>query len=146
MKAPRARAGFTRRGTVFLVASIVTTVIAYAAGLRELLYVSILLAVLPIAAFILVWRARPNLRVTRSFSPHILEAGAGATATLHVENRSYRRSARSRWRDTLPWGRGATPDADLPALMPRGVRFTGRGNAATLRYELRPPRRRREGR
>ncbi len=141
MKAPRARAGFTRRGTVFLVASIVTTVIAYAAGLRELLYVSILLAVLPIAAFILVWRARPNLRVTRSFSPHILEAGAGATATLHVENRSYRRSARSRWRDTLPWGRGATPDADLPALMPRGVRFTGRGNAATLRYELRPPRR-----
>lgn len=141
MKGPRVRVAFTRRGWFFLAASIATTVIAYAAGLRELLYVSILLAVLPIAAFILVWRARPALRVTRSFSPHILEAGAGATATLHVENRSFRRSARSRWRDSLPWGRGSTPDADLPALLPRGARFTGRGNAATLRYELRPPRR-----
>jgi len=137
----RARVGLTRRGAVFLAAAIVACVAAYSSGLRELLYVGILLAAMPLGALVLVWRARPNLSVTRTFSPHILEAGSGATVTMHVQNRSFRRSARSRWRDTLPWRPGTTPDADLPALQPRGARFSGRGNAASLRYELRPPRR-----
>lgn len=141
MRPQRARVGFTRRGAVFLVASIVASLAAYSLGLRELLYVAILLAALPIGAFILVWRARPKLSVVRSFSPHILEAGSAATVTMHVANRAFRRSSRSRWRDTLPWRPGTTPDADLPALQPRGARFAGRGNAASLRYELRPPRR-----
>ena len=141
MKDRQARAGLTRRGWVFLGAAFVATVGAYAQGLRELLYVAILLAALPVGALLLVWLARPRLSVTRSFSPHILEAGASATVTLHVRNRAFRRSARSRWRDTLPWRPGTTPDADLPALQPRGARFATRGNAAELRYDLRPPRR-----
>lgn len=137
----RARVGFTRRGVLFLVASLMASFAAYAMGLRELLYVATLLAALPIGALLLVWRARPRLAVTRTFSPHILEAGATATVTMRVRNLSFRRSARSRWRDTLPWRPGTTPDADLPALQPRGARFAGRGNTASLRYELRPPRR-----
>ena len=137
----RARVGLTRRGVVFLAASILASFSAYAMGLRELLYVAILLAALPIGALLLVWLGRPQLAVARTFSPHILEAGSSATATLHVRNRAFRRSARSRWRETLPWRPGATPDADLPALQPRGARYSARGNAATLRYELRPPRR-----
>ena len=141
MKQPRTHVGFTRRGVAFLVASIVSSITAYGAGLPELLYVAILLAALPIGALLFVWFARPRLTVTRSFSPHILEAGSSATATLHVGNRELRPSTRSRWRDTLPWHPGATPPADLPALQPRGIRFAGRGNTVDVRYELRPPRR-----
>ncbi|CAN5158445.1 DUF58 domain-containing protein [soil metagenome] len=135
------RVGFTRRGVVFLVASLLASVFAYSMGLRELLYVAILLVALPVGALALVWLARPRLSVTRTFSPHILEAGAAASVTMHVRNLAYRRSTRSRWRDTLPWRPGRTPDADLPALQPRGARFSARGNSAELRYELRPPRR-----
>ena len=137
----RARVGLTRRGVVFLCASLLATAGAYAQGLRELLYVAILLAALPIGSLLLVWLARPRLSVTRSFSPHVLEAGSAATVTMHVRNRAFRRSARSRWRDTLPWHPGTTAEADLPALQPRGARYASRGNAAELRYELRPPRR-----
>ena len=137
----RARVGLTRRGVTFLCAALLTAILAYGGGLRELLYVAILLAALPLGAVLHVWTARPRLSVSRSFSPHILEAGAGATVTMHVRNLALRRSARSRWRDTLPWRPGVTPDADLPPLQPRGARYSSRGNTATLRYELRPPRR-----
>lgn len=141
MRQRRARVGLTRRGAVFLGSAIVAFALAYSTGLRELLYVAILLAVMPLGALLHVWSARPRLDVSRSFSPHVLEAGSAATATLHVRNLSLRRSARSRWRDTLPWRPGLTPEADLPALQPRGARYSSRGNTATLRYELRPPRR-----
>jgi len=141
MSQRRARVGLTRRGAVFLVASIIASIAAYSMGLRELLYVAILLAALPIGALLLVWLVRPRLSVTRTFSPHILEAGATASVTMYVRNLAFRRSSRSRWRDTLPWRPGTTPDGDLPALQPRGARFSGRGNSAELRYELRPPRR-----
>ena len=144
------RVGFTRRGVVFLCASLLASALAYSMGLRELLYVAILLAALPIGSLLLVWLARPRLSVTRSFSPHVLEAGAAATVTMHVRNRAFRRSARSRWRDTLPWRPGTTAEADLPALQPRGARYASRGNAAELlraaapaprRVLDRPPRR-----
>ncbi|MBX3098843.1 MAG: DUF58 domain-containing protein [Salinibacterium sp.] len=141
MKQPRVHAGFTRRGVVFLVASISSSLAAYATGLRELLYIAILLAVLPIGAILFVWVARPRLAVTRTFAPHIIEAGSSATAFLHVGNRDLRRSIQSRWRDTLPWYPGQTPSADLPALKPRGIRFDGRGNGVDVEYELSPPRR-----
>ncbi len=141
MKQRRARVALTRRGIVFLCAALLTLILAYGTGMRELLYVALLLAALPVGALLVVWFARPRLSVARNFSPHILEAGAAATATLHVRNLAFRRSSRSRWRDTLPWRPGMTPDADLPALQPRGARYSSRGNAANLRYELRPPRR-----
>ena len=141
MKVRRARVGLTRRGVFFLLASLTASIAAYTLGLRELLYVAVLLAGLPIGALVVVWVARPRLTVARSFSPHILEAGATAGVTMHVKNQAFRRSARSRWRDTLPWRPGSTPDSELPALQPRGARFAGRGNSVDLHYELRPPRR-----
>ena len=135
------RVRFTRRGFGFLFAAFVALIAAYSMGLRELLYVSILLFGLPLGALALVWIARPRLSVVRTFSPHILEAGAAASVSMHVRNLAYRRSTRSQWRDTLPWRPGTTPDAELPALHPRGARYSSRGNSAELRYELRPPRR-----
>ena len=79
--------------------------------------------------------------MARTFTPHILEVGSAASVALHVHNLALRRSAPSRWRDTLPWRPGTTAEADLRALQPRGARFAARGNAAELRYELRPSRR-----
>jgi uncharacterized protein (DUF58 family) len=137
----RARAALTRRGALFLAAAFLALVLAYSLGVRELLYIAILLAALPVAALLLVWRGRPRLSVARTFTPHILEAGSTASVTLRVRNLALRRSARSRWRDTLPWRGGTTPEADLPALQPRGARFAARGNSVDLGYELRPPRR-----
>jgi uncharacterized protein (DUF58 family) len=137
----RARVVPTRRGIAFVVASLVALLFAYALGLRELLYVTVLLAALPFGALLLVWRGRPRISVARTFSPHILEAGAAAVVTLRVRNLALRRSALSRWRDILPWSPGGTPDAELPALQARGGGFAPRGTSADLRYELRPPRR-----
>jgi uncharacterized protein (DUF58 family) len=131
----------TKRGWAFLAAALVTTVVAYAVGLRELLYVAVLLAILPLAALLFVWIGRPRLSVARTFTPHVLEAGSAASVSMVVRNLTTGRSRRARWTDTLPWRPDATPEAALPPLQPRGARFAERGNAATLRYELQPPRR-----
>lgn len=137
----RARVRLTRRGFAFLCAALLVAIAAYGSGVRTLLLVAVLLLVLPLGALLLVWTARPRLDVARGFSPHILEAGSGATVRMHVRNRALRRSVRSRWRDALPWRPGTTAEADLPALQPRGARFSSRGNSAHLRYDLVPPRR-----
>ena len=69
MKQRQARVRLTRRGVLFLVASLLALVIAYRLGMRELLYVAILLAALPAGAVLLVWRGRPRLSVARTFTP-----------------------------------------------------------------------------
>jgi uncharacterized protein (DUF58 family) len=130
----------TLRGWVFLAASFVCFIAAYAGGRHELLYAATLLAALPIIAFVVVWARRPKLSVVRSFSPHVIAAGNTASVTLAVRNVSPRRSLRARWTDTLPWRPGATEEGDLPALQVRGPRFAAR-NSVTLGYELTPPRR-----
>jgi hypothetical protein len=45
------------------------------------------------------------------------------------------------WWDTVPWHPFATKQSWLPALMPRGPRFDGRGNAVVVGYDVRPPHR-----
>lgn len=140
MKRSRAaRLGLTRRGWVFLAASLVAIIWAYGIGLRELLYVGILLVVLPLGALLWVWWGRPRLAVDRVFSPHVIEAGSTANVTLTVRNLSTGRSRPARWTDAAPWGN--TDERDLPSLQPRGARFAARGNSVAVGYELTPPRR-----
>lgn len=129
------------RGWAFLVASVVLFGSAYATGRTELLYVAILLFALPAIAVVVVRVRRPKLDVTRTFAPHIVQAGSPATVYLAVRNLAPSVSARGQWRDALPWRPWTTPPADLPSLQPRGVRYSRRGNAATLEYDLVPPRR-----
>lgn len=131
----------TWRGWAFLGSAVVAFVAAYAGGRHELLYVGAFLAVLPVIAVVVVRVRRPRLMVTRAFAPHIIAAGSTAAVTIVARNRAPNRSMRARWWDAVPWRPWRTPEADLPALEARGARFAGRGNATTLSYELRPPRR-----
>lgn len=137
----KGRARLTMRGVVFVVASAIAFAAAYAVGLRQLLYVAIALAALPLIALVLVRVRRPRLAVTRSFSPHVVEAGNAATVTLVVHNLGSSPTLRATWWDEVPWLDGGTTRAELPVLQPHGIRYSLRGNAAPLEYELRPPRR-----
>jgi len=131
----------SRRGWGFLAASAILFIAAYASGRQELLYGASLLAILPITAAIVVRARRPRLGLTRSFSPQIIQAGTTTDAAITVRNLSAGRSMRARWWDVVPWGPGTVEGGLIPALEPRSPRFLARGNATTLHYELRPPRR-----
>jgi hypothetical protein len=106
-----------------------------------LLYIGAFIFVLAVAAFVVVGARRPRIEVTRTFSPHVIEAGTPTVVTLHVRNKSASRSPKGRWMDALPWRPGATPAADFPSLAARGPRFAARGNSRELDYELTPPQR-----
>ncbi len=135
------RVRLTLRGTVFVVASGVAFVAAYALSFRQLLYVAIALAALPLIALVLVRARRPRLSVTRSFSPHLIEAGSAATVRLLVHNLGTTSTLRATWWDEVPWVVSGTAEGELPVLQPRGARYSRRGNTAALEYVLRPPRR-----
>ena len=122
-------------------ASGIAFIAAYALGFRQLLYVAVVLAALPLASLIFVRWRRPRVSVTRSFSPHVIEAGSTATVTLLVRNLGAAPSLRAQWWDSVPWGDGRTVEADLPVMQPRNARYHHRGNSATIEYELQPPRR-----
>ena len=131
----------TRRGWGFVAASIITFIWAYAGGKAELLFVAVLLAALPLIAVAVVRIKRPRIAVTRTFSPHVLQAGTSADVALAVRNLAPSRSLRARWRDTIPWFPGTTDEFTLPSMQARGARFAGRGNTVTVGYELYAPHR-----
>ena len=139
MTAPRRRLRVTVRAWFFLGASLACLFAAYAGALPELLYVALLLAALPIGATWYVWAGRPRFDVSRSFAPHIIPAGSTAHVALVITNLSRARSRRAHWVDLAPWASDA--EGDLPALQPRGSRYSSRGSWARFEYELRPPRR-----
>lgn len=135
------RVRLTLRGLVFVVVAAVAFIAAYALSFRQLLYVAIALACLPLIALVLVRARRPKLSVTRNFAPHVVEAGRAATVSLLVSNLGGSPTLRATWWDQVPWVESGSSVGELPALQPRGIRFSRRGNTATLEYELRPPRR-----
>ena len=130
----------TARGWWLVGASAVAFVGAYAGGRMQLLYVACLLLVLPVFGVVVVWMRRPRLAARRSFSPPVIQAGTVTTVSLQVSNVAPAAGLRARWWDAVPWSPWRTPESELPALLPRGVRFAGR-NATTVTYELAPPRR-----
>ncbi|MGV8895813.1 MAG: DUF58 domain-containing protein [Rhodoglobus sp.] len=134
------RVRLTQRGVAFVVASASSFVVAYVLGFQQLLYVAIALAALPLIALVLVRVRRPKLSVTRTFSPHAIEAGSTATVSLLVHNLTGAPTLRVRWWDEVPWVSSGTVVGELHGLQPRGARYS-RGNTAALEYELRPPRR-----
>ena len=121
-----ARAGgarLTRRGVVCVVASAIGFIGAYALDFRQLLYVAIALAAMPLIALALVRARRPRLSVTRSFSPPVVAAGSSATVTLHVRNLAAAPTMRVTCWDEVPWEDDNDSGTELPVLQPRGARF-----------------------
>jgi uncharacterized protein (DUF58 family) len=135
------RATLTRRGWGFLGTAIVAFIGAYAGGRQELLFVACLLAALPVVALVFVRARRPRIAVSRSFRPNVIQAGETASVTLNVRNTASASSMPARWWDAVPWHPFATSEAWLPALLPRGPRFDGRGNSVVVGYDVRPPHR-----
>ena len=131
----------TLRGVALLVASAIAFIAAYALGFRQLLYVAVVLAALPLIALALVRVRRPKLSVKRSFSPDVVEAGSAVTVSLLVRNLGASRTMRATCWDEVPWVESGTNALELSAMQPHGLRFSRRGNTARLEYDLRPPRR-----
>lgn len=140
---PRVRrvARFTRRGWVFLVCGALAIPASYWMGRRELLYLGSFLALLPLLALAFVRFRRMRLSVQRSLSPAVVSAGHPTMADLRVGNLASSSTTDANWCDTWPCPPYATESARLPALLPRGPRFAGRGSSVLFRYELTPPRR-----
>jgi uncharacterized protein (DUF58 family) len=131
----------TRRGWVFLVCGALAIPASYWVGRRELLYLGSFLALLPLLALAFVRFRRIRLSVKRSFSPAVVSAGHPTMADLRVGNLSSSATTDANWRDSWPWWPYATEPGRLPALLPRGPRFAGRGSSVLFRYEVTPPRR-----
>lgn len=134
-------ARFTRRGWTLVGVGPVLLFAAYVGGRPLLLTAACFVLAVPLAAWIVVRASRPRLATARAFAPNVIEAGSTTTATVTVRNLAPSRFSRAVWSDALPWHPWTTPVAELPALQPRLARFVGRGNAATVQYDLRPPRR-----
>lgn len=136
-----AGARFTQRGGALLGVGVVLLVTAYTVGRPLLLTAACFVIAVPVIAWVVVRASRPRLAVSRSFAPHVIEAGSTTTATVTVRNLAPSRFARAVWRDELPWHPWSTPVSELPALQPRLARYVGRGNQISVQYDLRPPRR-----
>ncbi len=135
------RATLTRRGWWFLATSSVAFIGAYAGGRQELLFAACFLAALPIVALLFVRARHPRISVARSFRPNLIQTGETASVTLNVRNTASASSMPARWWDAVPWHPFTTSEAWLPALLPRGPRFDGRGNSVVIGYDVRPPHR-----
>lgn len=106
----------TRRGIGFLVAAIISFVLAPVLSLPAMLYVTGLLLGLVILAtgFVLVGHSR--VRIERSFAPQVVQPGALARATVRVTNLSVLPCLEARWDDHLPHGISGDASGVLPAL------------------------------
>ena len=132
-------ARFTRRGWGLLLSAALTIPASYWMGRRELLYLGSFLALLPLLSLAFVRFRYMRLSVQRSFSPAVVSAGHPTMADLRVGNLSMYSTTEANWRDSWPWPPFATEPALLPALLPRGPRFAGRGSTVLFRYEVTPP-------
>jgi uncharacterized protein (DUF58 family) len=131
----------TRRGWVLLVAGVIALAAAYPSGRSELLPLGVLLAALPVVAWIYV-RVRPlAFRATRTFVPSIVEAGATTAVQLDIANDASFRSPVGFWRDTWPWPPFVTEPAQLDPLQPGDNRYRSRGSIVRLQYDVAPTRR-----
>lgn len=135
----------TRRGQLYLGACVALFIVAYSAGNNEFLLAASLLTVLLIAGVVFVRARRLRLTAVRTFSPPIVAAGGTTTVTIDVRNLAAQRTAAAQWRDRLPWDPWESEHGDLRALAPAGIRYVnkeqGKGNTASLRYVMKPPRR-----
>lgn len=131
----------TKRGRFFLGAIVALLVIAYTAGNHEFQLAATLLAVLIIAGVVFIRVKRLRVSAVRSFSPPIVAAGGTTNVSIDVRNLSPQRMAVADWRDRLPWAPWESDGGIMPSLAPTGIRFAQRGNATTLRYTIKAPRR-----
>ncbi|MCW2823969.1 MAG: hypothetical protein JWQ91_886 [Aeromicrobium sp.] len=106
----------TRRGIGFVVAAVVSFVLAPALSLPALLSVTGLLLGLVVLSSVFVFVGHSRVRIERSFTPQVLPPGALTRATVRVTNLSSLPCLEAHWEDRLPHGVTGDAAGMLPAL------------------------------
>ncbi len=127
----------TRRGGWSLLVALLCFVLAAVLSLPALVYVTGLLLGLVLLALAYTLVAVPRARVSRTFSPTLLEPDLEATVSLRFVNLARLSLPASQWRDRLPAGLSGAAAGHLPNL-PR----TRRGRTGlVLSYDVTAQRR-----
>jgi uncharacterized protein (DUF58 family) len=120
------------RGFGTLAIGLVSLVLAYASGRKEILVVAAAALLLVASGMLIARIRRPRLEVVRLFSPPVVAAGAPVQVTLRIRNRTAGSSPHLIWNDAIPWQESFAPQELAPAPT---------GRVVTATYELHPPRR-----
>jgi uncharacterized protein (DUF58 family) len=133
----RKRAGrLTARGVVTLAVGILSLIVGYSAGRREVLVVGGMAVLLVVIGAIVVRTRKPRFEIIRLFSPPVVSAGATTRVTVRVRNVGSSTSTPLLWNDAIPWTQPMTPH-ELPSI-PIG---SASKRVRAVDYELHPQRR-----
>lgn len=113
--------GLTTRGRSFAAAGAASAVCALLLGQRDLMRVGVLLITLPIAAALVLGRAKYRLALTRTINPPRVVAGSPARVRLEIENMTRLSTRLLLAEDDVPLTLGTAPRFVL-ARLPGGQR------------------------
>jgi uncharacterized protein (DUF58 family) len=120
----------TARGWAFILTGVLVLFAAQVLGRRDLLYLAVFLAALPlVAALLLVW-LKPRFTVTRRFRPPAIETGSTTTVRLALTPLGIS-PGRVTMREQLPARFGDAPAFHFPSSHPT------RGGTSVYEYRLR---------
>jgi len=131
----------TRRGGALIVVGVVLLAVSLWFDLRDIMLLAFVGIAMPAVAALFVALRAPRLAVTRTFTPPVVSAGSGASVAITVRNRSRRTFDGAHWRDRVPEGLDAPPEAVLPAIGPYEAVLPSGDDTVRLEYRLRLPRR-----
>jgi uncharacterized protein (DUF58 family) len=132
--------GLTTRGRSFLAAAVASGIAAGLLGEKDLLRVTMLLAVLPLLAVWNVGRTRYQLACTRTLEPRRVPVGTTARVVLRLQNLSRLPTGTMLLEDRLPYALGSRPRLVLERLGAQrssSVAYTVRADIRG-RYEVGP--------
>jgi uncharacterized protein (DUF58 family) len=132
--------GLTTRGRSFLAAAAAAALSALILGEKDLLRISVLLAVLPLLAAAYVGRSRYKLACSRSLEPRRVPVGASSRVVLRLQNMSRLPTGTLLLEDRLPYALGSRPRVVLERLgahQASSVAYTVRADVRG-RYEVGP--------
>ncbi len=107
----------TVRGWGFVLTAVVALLSAQVLGRRDLLYVGILLAALPVASIVVLRIVKPRFTVGRRFQPQSMEIGSTTTVTLSL-TASVAGGASIAMEEQLPARFGQPPQFTYPSRNP----------------------------
>lgn len=131
----------TRRGGALVAVGVILLAVSLWFDLRDIMLLAFVGIAMPLAAAAFVLVRTPRLAVTRSFAPPVVAAGGWTRVSLVVKNRGRRTFDGAHWRDILPDGFMAPPEAILPAVGPYESVLPSGDDTVRLEYRVRMPRR-----
>ncbi|MFF4772337.1 DUF58 domain-containing protein [Microtetraspora fusca] len=112
----------TSRGRSFLASGAAALLCALVLGEQDLLRIAVLVIAMPLVSAMVVARTRYRLTCARRLDPARVEAGAGSTVTLRLENVTRLPTGLLLVEDNLQYALGTRPRFVLDRVEPHGVR------------------------